>query len=189
MGAHVHRLLIASAIAVCMAGAGVAGCSRQATGSHAAPPAPAASSAAPSPAPSPVVVRQGILTATCWPGIYDKAQNEFYTIGSLAQGSDMEQGDPVSEAYQLNLSDVSPSQAASVTGFTVAFYADGRRLTAVTQPLAVVGKVPAGQSASWTEYPWGSYPLGSSASAGPFAGGKDGAVNPAVTCQLVSWTG
>ena len=183
------RLL--AALAALVTGLAVAGCSSQPASSKAAQATPSSRSAstnAPSPQPGPVVVRQGSLTGSCTPGLYDHVQDEFYTLGSLAQASDMTQGDPVSDAYELALSNAS-SAPVSVTGFTVAFYIGGRTLTSVAQSLAVTDKIPAGESAGWTEYPWGTYALGSSASAGPFADGKDGAVNPAVTCQLVHWSG
>lgn len=42
---------------------------------------------------------------------------------------------------------------------------------------------------TFTEYPWGTTAEGRGPSVGPFARGKDGAVNTAATCRLLRWTG
>jgi hypothetical protein len=160
--------------------------------SHAsAPPGAAASitgspTAAASPATAvPVPVVTGVITATCITGVYDKTQNEFNAISGLAAGSDIAPGDVVAEAYQLNLADTSSSVTAKVSGFQVAFYADGRRLGSSTTRLARPSDIAAGKSASWTEYPWATSSSGHGPSIGPFADGNDGGVNPAATCRLV----
>jgi hypothetical protein len=161
---------------------GLAACS-----SASAPPRPAAASTRRSPAavagPAPVV--SGVITATCFAGIYDKTQNEFSAVGGLAAGSDLAPGDVVAEAYQLSLTDTSRTVAAKVAGFEVAFYADGRRLGSQTTNLHRASDIAAGRSVSWTEYPWATSIEGHGPSIGPFAFGKNGGVNSLATCRLV----
>ena len=104
----------------------------------------------------------------------------------------MSTGDPVAEAYQLTMAVGTRSTTATVTGFTVAVYISGKNLATVAdcQPISFRpdGSSP-GQSMTFTEYPWGTTAEGRGPSVGPFARGKDGAVNTAATCRLLRWTG
>jgi hypothetical protein len=160
---------------------GLAACS-----SASAPPRPAAASTrSPAAVAGPTPVVSGVITATCFAGIYDKTQNEFSAVGGLAAGSDVAPGDVVAEAYQLSLTDTSGSVPAKVAGFEVAFYAGGRRLGAQTTNLRRASDIAAGRSASWTEYPWATSVEGHGPSIGPFADGKNGGVNSLATCRLV----
>ncbi len=180
-----NKTLRACACAASLLTLGAAACSHPS-----APPGAARSTRSPAaavlPAAAvPVPVAAGVISATCFTGVYDKTQNEFVAVSSLAAGSDIAPGDVVAEAYQLDLADTSPSEAAKVFGFQVAFYAGGSQLGSDTTRLDRPTDVGAGTSVSWTEYPWATYSSGHGPSIGPFADGKDGGVNPAATCRLV----
>jgi hypothetical protein len=182
----VNKTVRTCACAASLVTLGLAACSH----ASAAPGAAASSTRSPTPAASPatvvpVPVVTGVITATCVTGVYDKTQNEFNAISGLAAGSDIAPGDVVAEAYQLNLTDTSPSVTARVSGFQVAFFAGRRQLGSRTTRLRRPSGIGAGKSLSWTEYPWATSSSGRSPSIGPFADGKDGAVNPAATCRLV----
>jgi hypothetical protein len=187
-GITVNKTLRAGMCAAILLTLPVAACS------NASPPTRPAvvSTRTPTPAPvaGPTPVVTGVITATCFAGIYDKTQNEFSAVGGLAAGSDIAPGDVVAEAFQLSLTDTSRSAPAKVAGFEVAFYADGRRLGSATTNLQRASDIAAGRSMSWTEYPWATSIEGHGPSIGPFAKGgageeADGGVNPLATCRLV----
>ncbi len=185
-----NKTLVAGACAAGLLTLGLAACAHTPAPPGAAAKAPASVTASPAPTATPaavvpVPVVSGVITATCVTGIYDKTQNEFNAISGLAAGSDIAPGDVVAEAYQLNLANTSPAVAARVAGFQVAFYAGGRQLGSRTTELGRPVDIEAGKSESWTEYPWATSSSGHGPSIGPFADGKDGAVNPAATCRLV----
>jgi hypothetical protein len=182
----VNKTLRAGMCAASLLTLGVAACSSASEPPRAA--APSTRSPTPVAGPTlgvPVPVVTGIITATCFAGIYDKTQNEFSAVGGLAAGSDLAPGDVVAEAYQLSLTDTSRTVAAKVAGFEVAFYADGRRLGSQTTNLHRASDIAAGRSVSWTEYPWATSIEGHGPSIGPFAFGKNGGVNSLATCRLV----
>jgi hypothetical protein len=168
----------------------VAACSHGSSSPGAGSTRPAESTHSPSPVAEPATVLParvvtGVISATCIAGVYDKTQNEFNALSGLAAGSDIAPGDVVAEAYQLSLSDTSSSVTATVAGFQVAFYADGRRLGSQTAKLRSPARIGAGKSVSWTEYPWATSSWGNGPSVGPFAEGKEGDVDSAATCRLV----
>jgi hypothetical protein len=167
----------------------------QATTSHATSPAASGSPTVPvsptvsSPPSVSAVSSAGGLTGACITGIYDETQNEFYAMSGLVHGSDMAAGDDIAEAYQLTLTAASARSTVRVTGFSVAFYSGGRKLTSANQTLTVPTVLQRGQPQTLTEHPWGVSVADHGASAGPFATGRLGAVNTAVTCRLVRWRG
>ncbi len=128
-----------------------------------------------------------MVTGKCAAGIDDLGTDMFYSMANILQGSGPASGDEIAEAYQLTLSDNSPSATAEVTGFAVVFYSQGQELTSDTQNFASPTFITPGQSLSWTEYPWGTSTSGQGASVGPFAAGVAGAVDSAATCQLLQW--
>jgi hypothetical protein len=185
-----NKTLRAGACAASLLAFSVAACSHTAAEPGAGATAPAGHTRSPStPAEPatvlPVRVVSGIISATCVAGVYDKTQNEFNALSGLVAGSDIAPGDVVAEAYQLSLADTSPSGAAKVAGFEVAFYAGGRRLGTQTTKLSPPSDIGAGKSVSWTEYPWATSSWGHGPSVGPFAEGNEGDVNSAATCRLV----
>lgn len=138
------------------------------------------------PAPAPVST-QATVSAGCVPGVYDITAGHFYSMTDLTSGMTTRSGDHMAEAYQLTLTDTSPSATAGVTGFAVVFYSgSGQELTSDQQTIGATFITP-GQSLTWTEYPWGTSSAGQGASVGPFAAGETGAVDSAATCQLVQW--
>lgn len=185
-----NKTLRVSACAASLLTLSLAACSHGSGRPSAATMGPAASTRSPTPAAAPaavvpVRVVTGVISATCVAGVYDKTQNEFSALSGLAAGSDIAPGDVVAEAYQLSLSDTSPSVTATVAGFQVAFYAGGRRLGSQTAKLSSPSHIPAGKSVSWTEYPWATSSWGNGPSIGPFAEGTEGDVDSAATCRLV----
>jgi hypothetical protein len=158
------------------------------TTTTAMPTAPATIAAsAPSPAaPSPVSTL-ATLSSKCVAGIYDETASQFYSMADLDHGATTGSGDAIAEAYQLTLTDSSPSVTAEVTGFAAVFYSGGQELTSDSQSLTAPSFITPGQSLTWTEYPWGNSTAGQGASIGPFAAGHTGAVDTAATCQLVQW--
>jgi hypothetical protein len=140
-----------------------------------------------SPGPDSPRYGSAAVAASCVLGVYDESQNEFYALSGLAHGSDMATGDPVAEAYQLTMANGTGSKTATVNGFTVAVYASGKRLATTSEHLSASRLIPAGQSMTFTEYPWGTSADGRGPSVGPFARGSNGAVNTAATCRLLRW--
>lgn len=152
------------------------------------PMAPGTTSAsAPSPAALSPVSTQATLSSKCVTGIYDETASQFYSMADLDHGATTGSGNAIAEAYQLTLTDRSPSVTAEVTGFAAVFYSGGRELTSDTQSLTAPSFITPGQSLTWTEYPWGNSTADQGASIGPFAAGQTGAVDRAATCQLVQW--
>jgi hypothetical protein len=90
-------------------------------------PAPVASVASMTPpaAPSPVST-QATVSGSCVAGVNDITAGQFYSMSDLNSGSTTGSGDEIAEAYQLTLTDASPSSAAAVTGFAVVFYSGGQ---------------------------------------------------------------
>jgi hypothetical protein len=184
----VNKTLRACACAAILLTLGVTACSQASSPPRTRSTAPARSTHSPTAAAAPAVpirVVTGIISATCLPGVYDKTQNEFSTLGGLVAGSDIAPGDVVAEAYQLSLVDTSPSVPAKVAGFEVEFYAGARRLGSQTTKLGSPSRIGAGKSVSWTEYPWATSSWGQGRSIGPFAEGNEGDVDSAATCRLV----
>jgi hypothetical protein len=191
----VNRLLGAGAAAAILVMPGLAACS----GGHAAagpaartssrPAASTGSRPAAQETPGVSVRALGAIDGTCFTGVYDTTQNEFNSLAGLAQGSDISPGDTIAEAYQVQLANPSRSVAQKVTGFTVEFYAARRQLGSNSQRLAVPADIAPGASMVWTEQPWGTSVADHGPSIGPFATGNGGALDPAATCNLVSWSG
>jgi hypothetical protein len=189
---------IATAAAIGLAGSLLAACASAPSASSAsspgesprigtAPRSPAAGQHSVSTAPHSFRHGSTVVTASCLLGIYDQSQNEFYALSGLAHGSDMTPGDPVAEAYQLTLAVGAKSKSATVTGFTVAVYVSRKDAATMAEQLPARRLIPAGQSMTFTEYPWGTSTEGHGPSVGPFAKGKDGALNMAATCRLLRW--
>jgi hypothetical protein len=186
----VNKTLRACACVASLLTLSVAACSHGPSSPGPGSTRPAASTRSPTAAAEPatvvpVRVVTGVISAACIAGVYDKTQNEFNALSGLAAGSDIAPGDVVAEAYQLSLSDTSPSVMATVAGFQVAFYADGRQLGSQTAKLSSPSHIGAGKSLSWTEYPWATSSWGNGPSIGPFAEGREGDVDSAATCRLV----
>jgi hypothetical protein len=174
-----------SVLAAC--GGGTPGSSPAESPNSTATVSPAAAHNPDSPGPDSPSYGSAAVTASCVLGIYDESQNEFYALSGLAHGSDMATGDPVAEAYQLTMANGTRSKTATVNGFTVAVYASGQRLATTSEHLPARRLIPAGQSMTFTEYPWGTSADGRGPSVGPFAKGSNGAVNMAATCRLLRW--
>ena len=138
-------------------------------------------------APSPSSSRYGnaSLTGGCVLGIYDRNQNEFYQLLGLAHGSDMATGDAISEAYQLTLADSPASAAATITGFRIAVYLDGKKLATTSEHLSPRKVIPPGQVATFTEDPWGTSRARQGLAVGPFAARGNPPANLAATCRLL----
>lgn len=125
------------------------------------------------------------LTGGCVLGIYDQNQNEFYQLLGLRHGSDITTGDAIAEAYQLTLANSPGSRTATVTGFTIAVYADGKKLATTSSHLPAGKLIPSGQVATFTEYPWGSSRARQGLAVGPFAAKGNPPANLAATCRLL----
>jgi hypothetical protein len=148
-------------------------------------PAPAANVTTPA-APSPVST-QATVSGSCVTGVYDITAGQFYSMTDLSSGSTTGSGDEIAEAYQVTLTDTSPSATAAVTGFAVVFYSGGQELTSDQQTLGSATFITPAQSLTWTEHPWGTSVSGQGPSVGPFAAGGQGAVDSAATCELLQW--
>ena len=159
----------------------IAGCG--ATVRVTAPPSPLPSTPAPA-------STTATVTGSCVTGILDVTSGQFYSMSSYVHGDGYPAaGDTIAEAYQLTLTDTSPSATAAVTGFAVVFYSAGQELTSDSENLGSPTYITTGQSLTWIESPWGSETAGQQEpSLGPFAAGVVGAVNTAATCQLLQWS-
>jgi hypothetical protein len=117
----------------------------------------------------------------------DLDDNEFISMSNIASGESLPSAAvDIAEAYQLTLTDSPSSGTAEVTGFAVAFYSDGQELTSDSESFNEPVFITQGQSLDWTEHPWDTY-APDEASAGPFAAGTVGAVDPGATCELIQW--
>jgi hypothetical protein len=176
-------------LAACGGGSGSGGGSP--AGHEVSSPGPQTETAAPgstqADVPSPSSTRYGTarLTGGCLLGIYDQGQNEFYQLLGLAHGSDITTGETIAEAYQVTLADSPTAGAATVTGFTVAVYLDGKKLASTTEHLRAGKLIPPGQVATFTEYPWGTSSARQGLAVGPFAARGDPPANLAATCRLL----
>lgn len=172
-------------LAACGSGGGTS------AGHRVSPPAPRTATTSPgstqADGPSPSSTRYGTarLTGGCLLGIYDQGQNEFYQLIGLAHGSDIATGDTIAEAYQVTLADSPSAGAATVSGFTIAVYLDGKKLATTSEQLRAGKLIPPGQVATFTEYPWGTSSARQGLAVGPFAARGDPPANLAATCRLL----
>lgn len=135
-----------------------------------------------SPSRGPVFARA--VTGNCVTGVLDFTTSDFYSMADILNGPAAgAAGDKIAEAYQLKLTNTSASATTEVSGFTVVFYPGSQHTTSDAENLSKPAFLNAGQSLTWTEYPWGTYTAGQ-ASVGPFAAGDTGAIDISATCQL-----
>jgi hypothetical protein len=180
-------LVAATATGLLLAACGggtLAGDHPSSPGPQGAPASPAAAQAG-GPSPNSTDYGTASLTGGCVLGIYDPGQNEFYQLIGLAHGSDISTGDTIAEAYQLTLADSPTAGAATVTGFTIGVYLNGKKLATTTEHLPARKLIPAGQVATFTEYPWGTSKARQGLAVGPFAAKGDPPADLAATCRLL----